>query len=103
MRNIDIAAPDREDARLSPLRRVGPISPAAMPHPIRVTVWNEFVHEKTKPEVARHYPAGLHRTIADALIRQLGDEVSVHTATLEEPEHGLTPAALAVTDVLYWW
>ena len=45
-----------------------------MPQPIRITVWNEFIHEKTKPEVQRHYPDGLHRTIADALVRQLGDQ-----------------------------
>jgi trehalose utilization protein len=74
-----------------------------MPHPLRVTVWNEFIHEKSKPEVARHYPAGLHRTVADALIRQLGERAAVRTATLDEPEHGLTAAALAATDVLFWW
>src|SRR2546423_1685276 len=55
-----------------------------MPHPLHITVWNEFIHEKTKPEVARHYPAGLHRTIADALIRQLGERASVRTATPDE-------------------
>jgi trehalose utilization protein len=29
--------------------------------------------------------------------------VQVRTATLEEPEHGLTEAVLAETDVLTWW
>ena len=74
-----------------------------MPPPIRVTVWNEFVHEKSNPEVQRYYPAGIHRTIADALARQLGDEIALRTATLDEPEHGLTAEALAATDVLFWW
>lgn len=27
----------------------------------------------------------------------------VRTATLAEPEHGLTEAVLAATDVLLWW
>ncbi|HEV3417129.1 MAG TPA: ThuA domain-containing protein [Pirellulales bacterium] len=74
-----------------------------MPDPIRITVWNEFVHEKTKPEVERIYPDGIHRTIADSLIRQFGDAIAVRTATLDEPEHGLSEAALAATDVLFWW
>jgi trehalose utilization protein len=79
------------------------LMPHSAPRPIHVTVWNEFVHEKSKPEVARHYPAGIHRTIADALIRQFDGQIVVRTATLEEPEHGLTPGVLASTDVLFWW
>jgi trehalose utilization protein len=74
-----------------------------MSQPIRITVWNEFIHEKTKPEVQRHYPDGLHRTIADTLVRQLGVQAVVRTATLDEPEHGLTAAVHAATDVLFWW
>jgi len=33
----------------------------------------------------------------------LGDAVTVRTATLDEPEHGLTDAVLAETDVMTWW
>ena len=69
--------------------------------PIRVTIWNEFVHERSNPEVARIYPRGLHDTIATALRQFPGLEV--RTATLEDPEHGLTEQALAATDVLTWW
>jgi len=29
-------------------------------NPIRVTVWNEFVHEQTNPAVAQAYPQGIH-------------------------------------------
>jgi trehalose utilization protein len=71
--------------------------------PIRVTIWNEFVHEKSSPAVAAIYPAGIHAAIADGLSKQLGSDVSIRSATLNEPEHGLTHDALAATDVLLWW
>jgi trehalose utilization protein len=67
---------------------------------IRVTVWGEFRHEKKNPAVAAVYPEGMHSTIA-AFLRGAG--FSVRTATLDEPEHGLTAAVLAETDVLTWW
>ncbi|HEX7734715.1 MAG TPA: ThuA domain-containing protein [Ktedonobacteraceae bacterium] len=68
---------------------------------IRVTVWNEFRHERNDPEIAQIYPAGIHATIAAAL-RQEG-QIEVRTATLDEPEHGLTREVLQQTDVLIWW
>ncbi|MGF1677577.1 MAG: ThuA domain-containing protein [Candidatus Methylacidiphilales bacterium] len=69
--------------------------------PLRVTVWNEFRHEKKNPLVAAHYPTGMHETIASALSRD--PELKVRTATLDEPDHGLTDEVLASTDVLFWW
>lgn len=66
----------------------------------RVTVWNEFRQERTDPPVREVYPSGIHAAIADALA-EAGFEV--RTATLDEPEHGLTDAVLAATDVLTWW
>ncbi len=68
---------------------------------IRVTVWNEGRHEKKSPEIAKLYPKGLHGAIADYLQTLPG--MSVRTATLDEPEHGLTNEVLAETDVLTWW
>lgn len=68
---------------------------------IRVTVWNEFRHEKIHEEVKKVYPDGIHNTIADFLKKQTGLEVK--TATLDEPEHGLTQEVLDNTDVLIWW
>ena len=68
---------------------------------IRVTVWNEFRHEKTHPKVTAIYPEGMHTVIARHLSAQPGLEV--RTATLDEPEHGLTEEVLAGTDVLTWW
>lgn len=66
----------------------------------RVTVWNEFRHEKTHPAVTRVYPDGMHTVIANAL-REKG--LTVGTATLDEPEHGLTEEVLNQTEVLVWW
>lgn len=68
---------------------------------IRVTVWNEFRHERTTAEVAKIYPEGIHATIAAALRKE--ENIEVHTATLDEPEHGLSRAVLQDTDVLIWW
>jgi len=68
---------------------------------IRVTVWGEYRHEKKNPVVANLYPQGMHATIAAALNQQSG--ITARTATLDEPEHGLTEAVLAETDVLTWW
>jgi len=60
---------------------------------IRVTVWNEFVHEKADEAVKEIYPEGMHQAIADYLGQQAG--LAVRTATLNEPEQGL--------NVLIWW
>ena len=68
---------------------------------IRVTVWGENVHERENPIVAEIYPDGMHRTIVDA-ISEDGD-CEVRTATLHDPEHGLTDDVLENTDVLVWW
>ncbi|HLI71584.1 MAG TPA: ThuA domain-containing protein [Ktedonobacteraceae bacterium] len=68
---------------------------------IRVTVWNEFRHERTTEAVAKIYPQGIHATIAAALQKE--EHVEVRTATLDEPEHGLSGEVLQQTDVLVWW
>lgn len=67
---------------------------------LRVTVWNEFRHERSNPAVAAVYPDGIHEALA-APLRAAGH--AVRTATLDEPEHGLGGDALAATDVLVWW
>ncbi len=71
--------------------------------PIRVTVWNEFVHEREHESVREVYPHGIHHVVADGIRECLGDAVSVGTATLDQPEHGLTTGVLDETDVLIWW
>jgi trehalose utilization protein len=68
---------------------------------IKVIVWNEGRHEKTSKEVQKAYPNGIHGAIAEALGKQ--PDFEARTATLDEPEHGLTEAALKDCDVLTWW
>lgn len=68
---------------------------------IKVTVWNEYRHERHNEQVASIYPNGIHRAIADHLEKVEGLEIS--TAVLDEPDHGLSDERLANTDVLLWW
>ena len=67
---------------------------------MKVTVWNENIHEKKKPIVTELYPGGLHEYIAGFLAC---DDIEVRTATLDDPECGLTQEVLEDTDVLIWW
>jgi trehalose utilization protein len=67
---------------------------------LRVTVWNEFRHEKNDERVSAHYPNGIHAVIA-SFLSEAG--LTVRTATLDEPEHGLSEEVLNSTDVLTWW
>ncbi|MCA9833330.1 MAG: ThuA domain-containing protein [Thermomicrobiales bacterium] len=68
---------------------------------IRVTVWNEFRHEKdTDHKASDVYPDGIHTVIA-SFLNAAGYDAS--TATLDEPEHGLTDEVIANTDVFVWW
>jgi len=68
---------------------------------IRVTVWNEHRHEKSDAAVAAVYPSGIHEAVAEPLRAQPG--ITVRTATLDQPEHGLGGGVLDSTDVLIWW
>jgi trehalose utilization protein len=66
----------------------------------RVTIWNEYRHERQSEQIAKIYPEGMHAAIAAGLSEH---GLTARTATLDEPEHGLTEAVLAETDVLIWW
>jgi trehalose utilization protein len=68
---------------------------------IRVTVWGENVHEQKNKVVAQVYPQTMHGTIAAFLNQAPG--ITAGTATLQDPEHGMTSERLAATDVLIWW
>lgn len=68
---------------------------------LRVTVWGENVHEHKNKIVRDNYPDGMHSCIADGLREDTAFDV--RTATLQEPEHGLTEDVLQNTDVLTWW
>ncbi|MGN6742779.1 MAG: ThuA domain-containing protein [Amnibacterium sp.] len=76
---------------------------AAQNRPLNVLVWGENRHEQIEEHVRAIYPDGMHETIRAGIEEHLGEAAHVRTATLDEPEHGLTEEALAGTDVLTWW
>ena len=66
---------------------------------LKVTIYNEFVHERSEQKVAEIYPEGIH----NAIKRGIEDaEISVKTVTLDSVSE-LTDQLLADTDVLIWW
>ncbi|MBC7725547.1 MAG: ThuA domain-containing protein [Burkholderiaceae bacterium] len=79
-----------------------PPSPASS-SPISVIVWGENRHEQTEPSIAQRYPLGMHGAIRQGIEQNLGARALVTTATLDDPEHGLTEERLAAADVLIWW
>ncbi len=68
---------------------------------IRVTIWNEFRHEKTNEEAKALYPNGLHATIGEFLSKN--DDIEVTLAALDDEYQGLPDEVLNNTDVLIWW
>jgi trehalose utilization protein len=67
---------------------------------IKVTIWNENVHEKSNPAVRELYPEGIHGALKTAL---KAPDLEIRCATLDDPEQGLTEEILASTDVMLWW
>src|SRR4051812_37943621 len=72
-----------------------------MPRPLRVSVWGEKVHEREDTIGRNIYSLGMHHAIAARVNEKR--EFDVSTATLQQPQHGLTKANLDHTDVLVWW
>jgi len=69
--------------------------------PLRVTIWNEFVHEKEDERAKAQYPGGIHEQLRKAL---QADDLVINTGWLDkDEEHGLSEEVLADTDVLLWW
>lgn len=91
---------------------------------IRVTIWNEILGNEdleqiilTIPEdyreqsrghfldaerqVAVIHPEGIHGTLRRYLSAE--QDFEIRTATLNQPEHGLSADVLDQTDVLLWW
>ena len=67
---------------------------------IRVTIWNEFRHEKNLEAVKKLYPQGMHKAIADGIA---ADDLEIRLVSMDEPQNGLPPEILEQTDVLMWW
>ncbi len=68
---------------------------------IKVTVWNEGRHEKISDEVRGVYPEGIHGAIAAFLGAE--EDITVRTATLDDPDCGLPQEVVDDTDVMLWW
>ncbi|MCL2664298.1 MAG: ThuA domain-containing protein, partial [Defluviitaleaceae bacterium] len=68
---------------------------------IKVLVWCENIQNKTQEDVRIVYPEGMHNTIANFLNKDPG--ISAITATLDDPNCGITEERLAETDVVMWW
>lgn len=68
---------------------------------IRVLIWNEFVHERTKDHVKAIYPDGIHNCIKEFL--GVNEDLEIRTATLDQENIGLSDELLEQTDVLIWW
>ena len=67
---------------------------------VKVTIFNEFRHEKQKESIRAIYPDGIHGAIKAGIE---DEEILVRTVTLDDPECGLTQEVLDDTDVLLWW
>jgi len=69
---------------------------------MQITIWNEYIHEQQDTKVAAVYPQGIHVALRELLAARM-DDVQIVTATLEQPQHGLSAEVLQHTDVLFWW
>jgi trehalose utilization protein len=68
---------------------------------MRVTIWNEYRHEKQNPAVSEIYPDGIHTAVAAGL--RANGITDLKTVALDDPDQGLPPDVLDATDVLVWW
>ena len=69
---------------------------------IRITVFNEFVHEKEEGSPSRAaYPNGIHMALKEVL--SPNEDFQIRTATLDDSDCGLPQSVLDETDVLIWW
>lgn len=71
---------------------------------IKVTIWNENVHEKEENALGElirsFYPAGIHVYLKEAL---RADDLEIRAVSLDMPQQGLPDEVLNDTDVLLWW
>lgn len=65
---------------------------------IRVTVWNEYVHEREYEGIAKVYPKGIHGCIADFL--GVEDDITVTCATLDMENQGISEELLKIPTCL---
>ena len=68
---------------------------------IRVTIYNENIHEETYEGIRKIYPEGIHGCIKNFLSQD--SNLKITTATFNQAEHGLSEEVLKNTDVLVYW
>lgn len=72
----------------------------------RITIFNEFIHERQDEAVRSIYPEGIHATIRRGIENVLGGSdasLSFRYALQDDPGHGLDGDVLEQTDTLIWW
>lgn len=67
---------------------------------IRVTIFNEFLQEKTQEDVIAVYPNGIHNALKAGIE---SEEFAVKTVTLDDENCGINEEVLKNTDVMLWW
>jgi len=71
---------------------------------IKVTIWNENVHETQQDALGdlcrQHYPNGIHNCLKQAL---QADDLEIRAVSLDMPNQGLPDELINDTDVLMWW
>lgn len=71
---------------------------------IRVTVWNENLHECSEGAfgdlIRGFYPNGIHNAIKEELA---SDDLEITAVSLDMPGQGMTDELVKNTDVLVWW
>lgn len=71
---------------------------------LKVTIWNENIHEQEDNAVGAYirsiYPKGIHCYLAQVLA---ADDLDITPVSLDMPEQGLPDELLNNTDVLLWW
>ncbi len=67
--------------------------------PVRVLVWDEAPAHAPKSV----YPSSINGAIAEGLNEMGSGGIAAKTANLDDPDQGITEAALAEADVLIWW
>ena len=68
---------------------------------IRVTVWNENLHEVQSQAVKAIYPDGIHNCIKAFLNKD--PDLEVTAVSLDMPDQGMPDALIEQTDDLIWW
>ena len=69
---------------------------------MNITIYNEYVHEKTEEECAKVYPEGIHAVLGKFLGENI-ENAKFRYFTLDNVNEELTDEILDDTDVLVWW